>query len=75
MRVIVYLLFCPNGREDPVAEIMMEDPRAVPGVGDVIQFDDERDDAGGDLCGTVVSRVFRQLPYHTEIEVVAEPMN
>lgn len=73
MKTIVNLLFCPNGPDEPIAEIRMVDPVAVPMPGDFVQFDAEAEDAKGDLCGRVARRVFYQLPYHVEIDVFAEP--
>ncbi|HVY86015.1 MAG TPA: hypothetical protein VG943_12840 [Caulobacterales bacterium] len=69
------LLFCTGPRDEPLAEVRMDDPKVVPSVGDVIQFDPEADNFSGDLCGRVTSRVFRHLPFHTEVDVIAEPMN
>jgi hypothetical protein len=73
MKTIVTLMLCPNGPMDPVAEIRMVDPAAVPSIGDVVQFDPEAEGEDGEFCGKVVRRIFHQLPYHLEIDVFAEP--
>lgn len=73
MRTIVNVLFCPNGPDEPTAEVRMLDPPAVPVVGDLFQFDPEAEGCEGELCGRVARRVFHQLPYHVEIDIFAEP--
>ena len=72
MRMIVNFLLCDGPRDEPMVEIRTEDLRAIPSVGDSIEFDTLANGKRA-VVGKVSSRVFRVLPYHCEIDVIAEP--
>lgn len=72
MRMIVNFVLCDGDPDDPLAEIRTQDLRAIPAVGDSIEFD-TLENGNRALLGRVASRVFRVLPYHCEIDIIAEP--
>ncbi|MFZ2031903.1 MAG: hypothetical protein WAU68_16450 [Vitreimonas sp.] len=65
MKTIMHVVL--GDRDDPDAEITVSDPRTVPNVGDAVDFCEVTEEG---KMGRVSERVFRFLPYHTEIEIV-----